>query len=258
MTALTGLLSRRTALQITGALTVIAALPRAQAEDKVLRIPINMPFTGQEAHGTVLVKNGAVLAMEDINAKGGAAGYRLEPMLMDDGTATAGGYDPGQAATNARRMVDDPGVLVAIGPYNSGSGKAMSPILSAASLAIITPTSTNPDITDPKFAQIYRPAGPAVYFRTVSTDAFQGPNMANYYAEVLKVPSVYVLDDQGAYGVGIADTFEAQARKKGIKVLGATGSIPSRRTTPQYSSRSSRWARLRSITEATRRPASKW
>ena len=98
---------------------------------------------------------------------------------MDDGTSTAGGYDPGQAATNARKMVTDPTILAALGPYNSGSGKAMSPILSAASLPIITPTSTNPDITDPKFAQIYRPAGPAIYFRTVSTDAFQGPNMAN-------------------------------------------------------------------------------
>ena len=91
----------------------------------------------------------------------------------------------------------------------------MSPILSAASLPIITPSSTNPDITDPKFAQIYRPAGPAIYFRTVSTDAFQGPNMANFYAQVLKVPTVYVLDDGGAYGVGIADTFEAQARNNG-------------------------------------------
>ena len=139
---------------------------------------------------------------------------------MDDGTETAGGYDPGQAATNARKMVTDPTILAALGPYNSGSGKAMSPILSAANLAIITPTSTNPDITDPKFAQIYRPAGPAIYFGPVSTGAFQGPNMANYYADVLKVPNVYVLDNSGAYGVGIADTFETQARKKGIKVLG--------------------------------------
>ena len=139
---------------------------------------------------------------------------------MDDGTSTAGGYDPGQAATNARKMVTDPTILAALGPYNSGSGKAMSPILSAGGLAIITPTSTNPDITDPKFAQVYRPAGPAIYFRTVSTDAFQGPNMANYYAEVLKVPNVFVLDDSGAYGVGIADTFQAQAAKKGIKILG--------------------------------------
>jgi branched-chain amino acid transport system substrate-binding protein len=102
----------------------------------------------------------------------------------------------------------------------SGSGKAMSPILSQGDLAIITPSSTNPDITDPKFASQYRPAGKAIYFRTVTTDAFQGPNMANYYFGPLKVKSVYVLDDSGAYGVGIANTFQAQAEKIGIKILG--------------------------------------
>ena len=62
----------------------------------------------------------------------------------------------------------------------SGSGKAMSPILSQGDLATITPSSTNPDITDPKFAGQYRPKGKPIYFRTVTTDAFQGPNMANY------------------------------------------------------------------------------
>ncbi len=102
----------------------------------------------------------------------------------------------------------------------SGSGKAMSPILSQGNLATITPSSTNPDITDPKFAGQYRPGGKAIYFRTVTTDAFQGPNMANYFADTLKVKSVYVLDDSGAYGVGIADAFQAQAEKRGIKVLG--------------------------------------
>ena len=44
--------------------------------------------------------------------------------------------------------------------------------------------------------------------------------MANYIADTLKVKSVYVLDDSGAYGVGIADAFEAQAKKRGINVLG--------------------------------------
>jgi branched-chain amino acid transport system substrate-binding protein len=236
---------RRTALGLAAAFAASAVARSGRADDKVLRIPINMPFTGQEAEGTVLVKNGAVLAMEDINAKGGAAGIRLEPMLMDDGTSTAGGYDPAQAAINARRMVADPTILVAIGPYNSGSGKAMSAILSEASLAIITPTSTNPDITDPKFAQIYRPAGPAIYFRTVSTDAYQGPNMANFYAEVLRVPSVYVLDDSGAYGVGIADTFEAQARKKGIKVLGRD------RLDPKQADYSSVFTKIKSLGAAS-------
>jgi branched-chain amino acid transport system substrate-binding protein len=223
MTETRNRLSRRTALTLGGAAVATAPLPlgrSARAADKLLRIPINMPFTGEEAEGALEVKSGAELAVDEINTKGGVAGFKFELVLMDDGTSNAGGYDPGQAATNARRMLNDPLALVALGPYNSGSGKAMSPILSAGSLAIITPCATNPDITDPKFAQIYRPQGPAVFFRTVTTDAFQGPNMANFYSKTLKVPSVYVLDDGGAYGVGIADTFEAQARKNGTKVLG--------------------------------------
>ena len=59
----------------------------------------------------------------------------------------------------------------------------------------------------------FRPAGMAIYFRTVTTDAYQGPNMANYFAQKLKVKKVFIIDDTGAYGVGIADAFEAQARK---------------------------------------------
>jgi branched-chain amino acid transport system substrate-binding protein len=110
--------------------------------------------------------------------------------------------------------------VAAVGPAMSGAGKAMSPILSQGNLATITPSSTNPDITDPKFAATYRPEGKAVYFRTVATDAFQGPNMANFMAKVLKIKSVFVLDDSGAYGVGLADAFQAQAEKDGVKVLG--------------------------------------
>jgi branched-chain amino acid transport system substrate-binding protein len=96
----------------------------------------------------------------------------------------------------------------------------MAPILSEGNLATITPSSTNPDITDPKFATQYRPQGKAIYFRTVATDAFQGPYMANYYADVLHVKTVYILDDSGAYGVGLADAFQGQAEKKGVKIVG--------------------------------------
>jgi branched-chain amino acid transport system substrate-binding protein len=102
----------------------------------------------------------------------------------------------------------------------SGAGKAMTPILSQGGLATITPSSTNPDITDPKFAEQYRPAGKPIYFRTVTTDAYQGPNMANFLAEHAKIKSVYILDDSGAFGVGVADSFQKQAEKKGIKIVG--------------------------------------
>src|SRR2546423_9491140 len=102
----------------------------------------------------------------------------------------------------------------------SGEGKAISPILSEADMATITPSSTNPDITDPKLQAQFRPKGKAVYFRTVTTDAFQGPNMANYLFHAQKVKSVYVLDDGGAFGVGIADSFQKRAGELGVKILG--------------------------------------
>ena len=215
------MLSRRSIiLHLPAAALITGAAGSAFAADKWVTVGISLPLTGADAHDAELIKDGALLALDEANAKGGVAGYKVRVMVLDGGTATAGQYDPAQAATNARKMVADPSVVAAIGPQMSGSGKAMSPILSQGNLAIITPASTNPDITDPKFAGQYRPRGKAIYFRTVTTDAYQGPNMANYFAEVLKIKSVYVLDDSGAFGVGIANTFQHQAEKRGIKVLG--------------------------------------
>jgi branched-chain amino acid transport system substrate-binding protein len=190
------------------------------AANKSVTVGIDVPLTGSDAENAILIKNGAVMAVDEANAKGGIAGYHIDVMVLDDGTTTAGQYDPAQAATNARKFVADPNVVAAVGPEMSGCGKAMAPILSQGNLATITPSSTNPDITDPKFASQFRPAGKAIYFRTVTTDAYQGPDMANYFAQSLKVKKVYILDDGGAYGVGMADAFEAQAKKNGMNVLG--------------------------------------
>ena len=188
--------------------------------DKSVTVGITVPLTGSDTEQATLMKEGAMIAADDANAKGGVAGYKINVIVLDNGTATAGQYDPAQAATNARKLVSNPSVVANVGPQNSGSGKAMAPILSQGNLATITPSSTNPDITDPKFAPQFRPAGKAIYFRTVTTDAYQGPNMANYFAQKLKVKKVFIIDDTGAYGIGIVDAFEAQARKDGMTVLG--------------------------------------
>jgi branched-chain amino acid transport system substrate-binding protein len=193
---------------------------RVLAADKSVTVGIDVPLTGSDAENAILIKNGAMIAVDDANAAGGVAGYHIDVMVLDDGTTTAGQYDPAQAAINARKFVSDPNVVAAIGPEMSGCGKAMAPILSQGNLATITPSSTNPDITDPKFAAQFRPAGKAIYFRTVTTDAYQGPDMANYFAQTLKVQKLYILDDGGAYGVGMANAFEEQARKDGMTVLG--------------------------------------
>jgi branched-chain amino acid transport system substrate-binding protein len=217
------MITRRLAATLLAGTALSVALgfsSMAQAADKTIVIGINLPITGSDAAGAKRMLNGALLGISQANDANELPGYTLKPLILNDATATAGQYDPAQAATNARKFVSTPNVLAAIGPEMSGSAKAMTPILSEGNVSIITPSATNPDLTNPQFAAQYMPAGKPVFFRTVTTDAFQGPNMANFYAETLKVKSVYILDDSGAYGVGLADAFQKQAVAKGIKVLG--------------------------------------
>jgi branched-chain amino acid transport system substrate-binding protein len=198
----------------------VAGARPAAAADKVVKVGIVVALTGADAEDATLVKYGGLLAIEEANARGGIAGMRIVPVIYDSGTATAGQYDPGQAATIARKLADDPLVVASIGPMMSGEAKAMTPILSEADLATITPSSTNPDLTAQAMARQFRPKGRPIYFRTVTTDDYQGPDMANFMARVLKVQSIYVLDDSGAYGVGLANAFQKHAEKIAIKVLG--------------------------------------
>jgi branched-chain amino acid transport system substrate-binding protein len=200
---------------------IFAGLPNGlTAQGKVAKIGLSLPLTGADADGADAILKGAQMAIAEINAKGGAAGYKLEATVFDSATPAAGQYDPAQAATNYKKFIADSLVMAAVGPNMSGEGKAISPILSEADMATITPSSTNPDITDPKFQSQYRPKGKAVYFRTVTTDAYQGPNMANYLFHAQKIKSVYVLDDGGAFGVGIADSFQKRVGDLGVKILG--------------------------------------
>jgi branched-chain amino acid transport system substrate-binding protein len=207
-------------LPLVAMLGLLVGLPGDATAQKVAKIGLSYPLTGADADSSDAIVKGAQLAIEEINAKGGVAGYKLEAVVFDSATPAAGQYDPAQAATNVRKFVADSAVVAMVGPQMSGEGKAISPILSEADLATITPSSTNPDITDPKFKDQYRPKGKAVYFRNVTTDAYQGPNMANHAFHALKVKKVYILDDSGAFGVGIADSFERRAKELGIQVLG--------------------------------------
>jgi branched-chain amino acid transport system substrate-binding protein len=211
---------RRFTLALLGSSALMGIIQPVHAAGKFVIIGINLPLTGAGAEDATNILHGAQLAIEEANAKGGVGGYEIRQLVLDDATATAGQYDPAQSAINARKMIADPTVVAAVGPMASGSGKAMAPLLSQGNLATVTPSSTNPDLTDPKFAEMYRPAGKAIYFRTCTTDAFQGPNMANFMADHLNVKSVFVVDDTGAYGVGLADAFQAQAAKRGMQVMG--------------------------------------
>ena len=209
-------LGRRAVL--LGAAGLATAIRKGRAADKMLTIGMSVPLTGELARQSGVVRTAAQFAVDEANQKGGIAGYQLKLMVLDDGSPTTGQYDPALAATNARRLLNETSVIAAVGPLNSGSAKAMSPVFSQGDMAFISGSATNPDLNDPKFFGVYHPGGKPNFFRTVTTDAYQGPGMANYFDEVLKVKKVIVLDDTGAYGVGMANAFAGQAAKKGMNV----------------------------------------
>ena len=213
-------MTRRSAAGLIGLAPFAPAIIRpAHAQQKMLAIGMTFPLTGTLALQAGQVRDAVLYAIREANEKGGVAGYQFRDLSFDDASPTTGQYDPALAATNARKLLQDSAVIAAVGPLNSGSAKAVSPIYSQGGMATISGSATNPDLTDPKFAQVYHPAGPPIFFRTVTTDAYQGPNMANYFAGKLNIKKVVVLDDGGAYGVGMADAFAAQAKKKGMEVL---------------------------------------
>ena len=106
-----------------GAFVAIAAggaLAPAQAADKTVTIGIELPLTGADADSAARIKYGAQMAIDEANAKGGVAGYKLDMMVLDSGTATAGQYDPAQAATNAKLLSADSNGIAFVGPDMCG------------------------------------------------------------------------------------------------------------------------------------------
>ena len=192
-----------------------------QIVGKTLSVGLDAPLTGSEAEEAIGEMDGALLAIEEANSKHLVPGYTLIPIQRSDATTTAGGYDPAQAAANARTFVANPSVVAIVGPVDSGVAKAMLPILAGAELPIVSGSTTSPDLTNPQFAPQFRTNGvKVIYFRTCSNEAFVEPAMVNYFYSKQNVRSVYVVDDGGAGGVALADSFETAAKKKMGKVLG--------------------------------------
>lgn len=201
-------------------LPVTASGGQGETRPKVVMIGIHAFLSGSDSIGLLTIFNCAVLAIEQAIQKNLLPGYKIEYKMLDDVTPTTGQADPAQAATNARTFISDPAYLFAIGPQFSGLNKATAPLYSKAGMVNISPSATNPDLTNPTFAAELRPSGKPGFVRVCATDALQSPGIANYAYKELNVRKVYIIDDGGGFGVGTADAFEARARAKNMAVLG--------------------------------------
>jgi len=205
--------------------TVAPDAPAQQCPKGKLRIYTSWPMQGAMIPEGTGMKNGVDMAVAE--ASGVAAGYCLEVINLDDASPQTGKWDGAVEAENANKAVADPQAIVYIGTYNSGAAKVSIPINNRAHMAQITPANTYPGLTKKQGAapgepEIYRPLGFVNYFRPVPADDIQGAVGAKW-AKALGAKKIYILNDQELYGKGIADVFEATAKKIGLTVVANEG-----------------------------------
>jgi len=149
--------------------------------------------------------------------------YRIggATLSLDDVTNT----DAEKEASIDSKAVNDPDVLVYLGPMLSSVARVAIPNLCKAQIAIVSSLATYPGLT--KQTPYNGPGEPDAYYpncarnfaRVVPTDDAQGAAGAQF-AKQLGVQRVYVLHDSGVYGQAIAAVFAATATRIGLQVVG--------------------------------------
>lgn len=202
--------------------------PPSGGSPGVVKIVSSLPRTGSANAQTTTMVNGIKMAIEEAGGKVG--NFQLIYEDWDDASAKKGDWDPEVEAANANKAVNDPDVLFYLGTYNSGAAKIAMPVLNKASVVMLSPANTYTGLTKPGMGEpnepgVYRPTGKVNYFRVVPADDIQGKAAAEWIQK-LGGKSVYVLDDRGLYGKGVADVFVASAPDHGITVVGKDGIDP--------------------------------
>jgi branched-chain amino acid transport system substrate-binding protein len=142
---------------------------------------------GQSEH------QGDVLAINEINAAGGVLGKQIDLMTEDDQSKTE------DAVASVQKLVNSDRVCAVLGEVASSRSMAGAPICQAAHVPMITPASTNEDVTK---------KGDYI-FRVCFTDLFQGQEMARFAMNSLGKKRAAILTDvKQDYSVGLDDAFK--------------------------------------------------
>ena len=195
---------RTVAVLLAGLLAAWSGPASAQLQGQVIRIGIGAPLTGGAATFGVEMKNAVEMAIEEQSGAGGVLGARLEAAGFDDEASDA----KGQAGAAA--LCQDPAVLAVVGHVNSNVSITASSVYAGCGLAMLTPMSSNPGVTDRGLPNV---------FRLTNRDDHKGPGLAAYLYRRAGKRRAVVVDDQTAYGKGLADLFAGAFARLGGTVV---------------------------------------
>ncbi|MFD0531275.1 branched-chain amino acid ABC transporter substrate-binding protein [Kitasatospora arboriphila] len=177
-------------------------------------IGVDGPLTGKLADLGLGIRNSAELAIAKANAKNVVPGVKFVLDAKDDEA------DEQKAKSNGDAFAADGRVMGVVGPLTSSGAILMAPVMAQAGLAEVSPSNTAPGLT---WGADYRANGKKrqypTYFRTVTTDAVQGPLLARYAHSRLKAGRAAVISDTKAYGSNLAAEFATAFEEVGGKVV---------------------------------------
>ena len=183
------------------------------AHAATLKIGVAGPLTGDQAAFGEMLKNGATLAVEEWNAKGGVSvgkkKMKVDILWGDDR------HDPREGVSIAHKFVNS-GAAGIVGHFNSSVSIPASTVYAEAGVVQITPASTNPKLTEQGFSTVFRVCG---------RDDQQGEVAANYIVDKLKLKRIAILHDKTTYGQGLADETKRFLEKRGVKPVFYSGVV---------------------------------
>jgi len=187
------------------AVSLMLAASSAYAQVEV-KVGVASPLTGGNAAYGKDIENGVRLAVDEANATNPTIGGQKVKFVIDSQDDQA---DPRIGVQAAQKLVDDK-VAFVVGHFNSGTTIPASPIYAKAGIPMITPSATNPVITQ---------AGLNTIYRIIATDAQNAGNAGVYAVTVTKAKRIAVMDDRTAFGQGEADEFIKAAKAHGAEIV---------------------------------------
>ena len=182
------------------ALALAALFGGCDSGPERLKMGVAGPMTGTDAAFGAQLKNGVEQAVADINAAGGINGQQIELFVGDDAA------DPRQGVSVANNFLGE-GIHFVVGHFNSGVTMPASEVYVDNGMLMITPSSTNPMVTERKLWNV---------FRTCGRDDQQGGVAGKYIAEHLKDKKVAIVHDKTTYGKGLADETKKAMNNGGV------------------------------------------
>lgn len=162
------------------------------------------PTTGATAIYGTAVKNGAQIAVDEINAAGGINGKQIEYRFEDD-------QNDAEKAVNAYNTLKDWGMQMLVGTTTTAPCIAVAGKTASDNVFQITPSASSPDVLS---------SGNGNVFQVCFTDPNQGVASAQYIAEnklATKIGIIY--DSSDVYSSGIEKKFEAEAKTQGLNIV---------------------------------------